>query len=48
MQILLVVLAIWLALVVLGFLVHLLWILALILGAGWLFGYAFRRGQNSR
>jgi hypothetical protein len=47
-QVLLAVLAIWLLLAVLGFIVHVLWILALILAAGWLFGFALRRGQSAR
>jgi hypothetical protein len=47
-QLLLAVLAVWLLFAVLGFLVHLLWIVALIVAVAWLFGFAFRRGQNTR
>ncbi len=48
MQLLLAVLAVWLLFAVLGFVLHVLWIIALIVAAGWLFGFAFRRGQNAR
>jgi uncharacterized membrane protein len=47
-QLLLAVLAIWLLFAVLGFLIHVLWIIALIVLAGWLFGFAARSGQSSR
>jgi len=47
-QLLLAVLAVWLLFAVLGFVLHVLWIIALIVAAGWLFGFAFRRGQNAR
>jgi hypothetical protein len=42
------VLAIWLLFALLGFLIHVFWVVALILAAGWLFGFAFRRGQDAR
>jgi hypothetical protein len=48
MQILVAVLAVWLLFAVLGFLIHVLWIVALILAVGWLFGFARRSGQNAR
>jgi hypothetical protein len=47
-QLLLAVLAAWLVLALLGFLLHVLWIVALILAAAWLFGFASRRGQSAR
>jgi hypothetical protein len=48
MQLLLAVLVVWLLLAVLGFLVHLLWIAALIVAAVWLFGFARRSGESAR
>jgi hypothetical protein len=47
-QIVLAVLAVWLLFALLGFLIHVLWIIALILAAGWLFGFARRSGQSAR
>ena len=32
----------------LGFAIHMLWILAVILAVVWLAGFAFRSGENSR
>jgi len=48
MQLLLAVLAIWLLFTVLGFIVHILWVAALVVAIAWLVGFAFRRGQGSR
>ena len=48
MQLLLAVLAVWLLFAVLGFLLHVLWVIALIVAVGWLLGFAFRRGQSAR
>jgi hypothetical protein len=48
MQLLVAVLVVWLLFAFLGFLLHVLWIVALILAAVWLFGFAMRRGQNAR
>jgi hypothetical protein len=47
-QLLVAVLVIWLLFAFLGFLLHVLWVLALIVAVAWLLGFAFRRGQGAR
>jgi hypothetical protein len=42
------ILALWLLFAIIGFLIHVLWVIAVILAVGWLFGFAFRRGQDAR
>jgi hypothetical protein len=47
-NLLIAVLVVWLLFALLGFLLHVLWFLALVVLVAWLLGFALRRGQGAR
>lgn len=48
MQLLVAVLVVWLLFALLGFLLHVLWVIALVVAAAWLLGFVLRRREGAR